>query len=194
MATPPAKQVLTTPPSALASGAPRTTMSSPPGQTGEGTYKPLWYAMGVVVFSIVTLPGTILLFFGLMPTAVAYVVDRTKDKYATFCVGSMNFVGVFPYLLEVWTDEHTPAQAFRILSNGFKLLVIFGMAGLGWTLYSLIPPVVSAIMVMLAQRRVEELRLIQEALVTDWGPEVSEPPAAAPPAAKPDKPRRRKKS
>jgi hypothetical protein len=106
-------------------------------------------------------------------------------------VGSLNFCGVFPFVLEVWTGDNTPTQGFRIMTNVFKLFTMYGAASLGWMLYSLIPPIVSIILVMVAQRRVEELKHIQEALVTEWGPEVSAPPKAAPVKPAPAKRRRR---
>jgi hypothetical protein len=184
---PPAKRPAAAPAGARPMGVP----GAQPAKA-DGTYRPLWFAIIAVVIMIISPATVIVAAFGMMPTVVAYIVDRTDQKYAAFCVGSLNFCGVFPFILEVWTGDNTPSQAFQILTNVFKLLMMYGAASMGWMLYSLIPPIVSIILVMVAQRRVEQLKQIQEALVAEWGPEVSEPPKAAP--VKPAPPKRRRRA
>ena len=51
---------------------------------------------GVAIF---TLPTVMLLGIGMMPTFVAMLTDRRKEKYATLCVGGMNFTGVLPFMI-----------------------------------------------------------------------------------------------
>lgn len=168
------------------------TSAAPARQAGNGSYQPLWISMAVGLFMILSLPAFIIVALGMMPTGVAYVVDRTKEKYAAFCVGSANFCGVFPFILEVWAGDHTPTQAFQILGNVFKLFIMYGAASFGWLLYAMIPPIVSAILVMVAERRVAELRTIQEALVNEWGPDIANPQTAPKTEATRSRTRRRR--
>ena len=128
--------------------------------------------MGVVIIS---LSSVILLFFGMLPTFVAMIVDRTRQKYAAFCVGGMNFSGVFPYLLDLWAGEHTVASAMEILTNVFSLLLMYGAAGFGWMIFIAIPPVVGAFLTVMAQRRVSQLRRDQKELIEEWGEDVAVP-------------------
>ena len=170
----------------------RATPAAPARPAGDSSYRPLWISVAVGLFMILSLPAFIIMALGMTPTGVAYVIDRTKEKYGAFCVGSANFCGVFPFILEVWAGDHTPAQAFRILSNVFKLFIMYGAASFGWLLYAMIPPIVSAILVMVAQQRVAELRTIQEALINEWGPDAANPrPAPKAEAARPRTRRRR---
>ncbi|MDA0340832.1 MAG: hypothetical protein O3B74_04445, partial [Proteobacteria bacterium] len=60
-------------------------------------------ATGLLVF---TLPTVLILSVGMLPTLAAYIVDRRREKYTTLCVGSMNFVGVIPFLATLWTEDH----------------------------------------------------------------------------------------
>lgn len=165
--------------------------AAPAKRAGDSGYQPLWISVAVGLFMILSLPAFIIILLGMMPTGVAYVIDRTKEKYAAFCVGSANFCGVFPFVLEVWAGDHTPAQAFQILANVFKLFIMYGAASFGWLLYAMIPPIVSAILVMVAERRVAELHTIQEALINEWGPDVSTPQTA--PKAEAPRPRKRRR-
>lgn len=127
--------------------------------------------MGLVYVAFATV---VLLFVGMLPSVVAYVIDRTPQKYATFCVGGMNFCGVFPYVLDLWETAHRTGDAFKILTNVFALLAMYGSAAFGWALYSAIPPVVVAVLTVIAQRRVSQLRTNQRRIIEEWGEDVAE--------------------
>src|SRR4051812_49622631 len=89
---------------------------------------------------LVFLPSTILLAVGMIPTAVAYVVDRDPDKTAPMTVGGLNFVGVVTFLVNLWQAGHTMAALSKVLTNPFAWLVMYGAAGLGWSLYYRVTP------------------------------------------------------
>jgi hypothetical protein len=128
----------------------------------------------VLVFLIYfSMPTLIVLIPGMLPTGVAWICDRTEQKYATFCVGGLNLCGVFPYLMKLWTDDHSITAASGIISDVFSLMVMYSAAGFGWMMFMAIPPVVSAFLNVLAQSRVTTLRATQEEIVTEWGPEVT---------------------
>jgi hypothetical protein len=127
--------------------------------------------LGALLFF--ALPTMLMLAFALPPTLVAAIVDRTPQKHAAFCVGSMNLTGTFPFLLELWTGPNTLADATATLTDVFSLLAIYGAAGFGWMLYGAIPPVVGAFLVAISQRRIGGLRAQQQKLIEEWGPEVA---------------------
>ena len=134
---------------------------------------PVWIALTLVGVLILSLPTVILVFFGMLPTFVALIVDRTRQKYAVFCVGGMNFSGVFPYLLDLWAGEHTIGSAMEVLTDVFSLLLMYGAAGFGWMIFIAIPPVVGAFLTVMAQRRVSQLRRDQKELIEEWGEDVA---------------------
>lgn len=130
-------------------------------------------AAALVGLVVVALPTVVLLFFGMLPTVVAYLIDRTPQKYATFCVGGMNFCGVFPYVLDLWNGFHSMANAFNILTDVFALLLMYGTAAFGWALFASIPPVVVSVLTVIAQRRVSTLRTNQRRIIEEWGEDVA---------------------
>src|SRR4051812_49913471 len=90
---------------------------------------------------LVFLPSTILLAVGMIPTAVAYVVDRDPDKTAPMTVGGLNFVGVVTFLVNLWQAGHTMAALSKVLTDPFAWLVMYGAAGLGGAVsYGVTPP------------------------------------------------------
>jgi hypothetical protein len=147
------------------------------GRSSQGTDWTKFLGFGTVGVAIAyfSLPTLVILVPGMLPTAVARVCDRTEQKYATFCVGGMNLCGVFPYLLHLWTINHDVKAAIGIISDIFALVVMYSAAGFGWLMFMAIPPVVSAFLNVLAQRRVTLLRASQEEIVKEWGPEVAMP-------------------
>ncbi len=119
------------------------------------------------------LPTLILLFFGLLPTLAAALVERGPQRYAWVCVGGLNFAGLSPFLFELWSDGHTIDHALAEVTSVLALLMAYGAAGFGWLLYMALPPVVGAIVQVAAQRRGQTLRATQLKLVERWGSDVS---------------------
>ncbi|KJS44693.1 MAG: hypothetical protein VR70_01510 [Rhodospirillaceae bacterium BRH_c57] len=120
------------------------------------------------------MPTLLLLAFAMLPTFVAMVVDRGPKRYGGATVGGLNFAGVAPYLMDLWTGANDVPHALTIISDVFTLVVIFGAASFGWLLYSATPGVVGAYIGMTSTRRIAALRSRQQDLLRDWGPEVAQ--------------------
>ena len=132
------------------------------------------FALIFVLLVLVALPTVMVLGFGMVPTIVAWVIDRSSQKFATFCVGGLNFCGVFPYILDLWSGPHTPSAATSILTNVFSLAVMYGSAAFGWMMYSAIPPVIVSVLTVMTQRRIAQLRTAQRRIIEEWGEEVAQ--------------------
>ena len=111
----------------------------------------------------------ILLIVGLSPSVVAFLIDRTPKKYATFCVGGMNISGVFPAFQTLPPADNSIAGVTSTLTNPFEMTFIFAAAGLGWLIYFAFPPVLKSLLTILAQHRITILRGEQRQLIRDWG-------------------------
>lgn len=135
--------------------------------------KLLFWGLTILSLVIIVAPATVLfLSFSMLPALVAGIIDRTEEKSATFCVGGLNFCGMFPYLLDLWFGDHTVGQAVALLTDVFVLAVIYGGAGMGWMLYLSLPPVIASFIQVMSERRLEQLRKIQKTIIQDWGDEI----------------------
>ena len=145
--------------------------------TSEGLNWNLILGVGAVLALLIafSLPSLIVLMVGLLPTGVAFIIDRSDQRTGTFCVGGMNLCGVFPYVLELWTENHTTTAAKEIVSDVLSLLVMYAAAGFGWMIFLAIPPVIATFLSIIAQTRVKALRATQQEIVNTWGPEVADP-------------------
>lgn len=156
-------------------------MAAPPPRPApaKGGFKrnqmTLWLSVSFVAVVLMSLPTVLIIIFGLLPSFVAYIIDRKKGKHAAFCVGGINLCGVFPYMLQLWTGENTIDEAVRILTDVFALAVMYGAAAFGWMIYQSLPPVITTFMTVIAQHRVATLRASQRSLVEEWGNDVSTP-------------------
>ena len=143
--------------------------------TSEGLNWNLILGIGAVLVLLIafSLPSLIVFAVGLLPTGVAFIIDRSDQRTGTFCVGGMNLCGDFPYVMKLWTGNHTPTAAVEIISDVLSLLIMYAAAGFGWMIFLAIPPVIATFLSIIAQTRVKVLRATQQEIVVAWGPEVT---------------------
>ncbi|MBT3551758.1 MAG: hypothetical protein HOO19_04085 [Rhodospirillaceae bacterium] len=138
------------------------------------SFKPiLWGFMFTV--AMVSFPGLVLLVVvGLVPTFVAFMVDKAPKKYLAFCVAGMNLSGVFPAMIDLWQGANDIKAAVNIITNVFELTVMYAAAAFGWLIYMAIPPVVAALMAVAAQQRIMQLRASQREMINEWGQDIAQ--------------------
>jgi hypothetical protein len=80
------------------------------------------------------LPTAILVLVGMIPTMVAFMIDRDPEKSAGLTVGAMNLCGVMPFLITLWQSNHSIERSVQILLTPFTFFLMYGAAGVGWLL------------------------------------------------------------
>ncbi|MBT3990297.1 MAG: hypothetical protein HON14_07630 [Rhodospirillaceae bacterium] len=156
--------------------SPRKAPKAAPAKSKGSTMQPLLWVLLLSIVMFAFPESIILLFIGLLPTLVAFIIDKSSKKYSTFCVGAMNITGVFPSLLELWAGQNTIGHAIQIITNVFDLIVMYAAASFGWLLYIAIPPVVNALLAVVAQHRITQLRSRQRELIGEWGEDITSRP------------------
>ncbi len=128
--------------------------------------------LGIIasVSAIALLPTTLIILVGMVPTAVAYFVDTSREKTLGPTVLTLNFAGVIPALIKVWHDGHTVNNALQIITTPSILLFFLIPSAIGWTLFNYVPYLVIGIIRRKAQSRIADLKKYQEDLVEQWGP------------------------
>lgn len=180
--TPPAKKTPAKRPAAKKPASIKTAGGKPaPRAAVKGRKRPslarqLGLGIAVIALIVAALPSAVLLCFGMLPTMCAFMIDRAPQRYATRCVGILNFAGCWPYLLNLWKDGHHMVGAMQILLDPLAWLVIYGSAAAGWLCYLSFPAVAWALMDVFAGRRIANLRKEQRRLIEDWGDEVAKAP------------------
>ncbi len=121
---------------------------------------------------VVLFPSCIVLFAGMVPSIVAYMVDRTKGKYLAITVALMNFCGTLPGLTKLWQAGQAYDASLRIAADPVHWLASYGAAGSGWLIYLAVPPILSVYYSSISAKRIETLRRKQAEIVEIWGSEV----------------------
>lgn len=149
----------------------------------RGARSSLVLLLVMLPMGLLILPTTLLVLAGMVPTIVAYIVDRNDDKAASMTVGSINLCGIMPFLIQLWQHGHNLGYSLGLLSQPVTWLVMYSAAGMGWVLYFAIPPVIAGWSASRDEGRVRQLESKREALVEVWGPEVAEALKAPPDTA-----------
>lgn len=137
----------------------------------------LWLMTGALAAAFFALPTVLLLSAGMVPTLVAWIVDRNRDGYTPMAVGMLNLAGLFPSLLGLWTGGHALGTTGRIFSDPYTWLFAFGAAAVGWGLVLGLPKVLETAMTFRNEAEIKRLENRQAALIAEWGPEVKAKPA-----------------
>ena len=130
------------------------------------------YVMLAIPIALMVIPTVIVLAVALVPTGVAFIMERGKGYYGGLTVGALNLAGTTPYLADLWAQGLTIDAALGIITNVFAWLVFYGAALFGWAIYSTTPAAVSAFMTMTAGHRITAMRAQQKELALKWGPDV----------------------
>lgn len=126
-----------------------------------------------VFMAVAFLPTTIFLFLGMMPTIAAAAIDRSAGHVKALTVGSMNLAGCSPFLLELWSSEHTVGQAVVSIADPRTIIVVYCAAGIGYLIDWAMGGIVATLMTHKAEQRLKEITRIQAELVERWGREVT---------------------
>ena len=139
---------------------------------GGGTGKLVVTGLLMLPVVAVLLPSCIVLVVNMLPTIVAYVVDKTHEKYLAITVGLLNACGTLPALAELWSQGQSYDAALDVASNPLHWLMAYGAAAIGWGVYLGLPPILGHYYAITSQARLLNHRRKQQVLVETWGEEV----------------------
>lgn len=126
-----------------------------------------------IVAAVVFLPVTALLFVGMLPTVVARLTDKTKERTKVMTVGFMNFAGCYPFVYQLIESGLKLQNVMAILSDPMTVVLIYSAALLGYGVEWLVTNMVAGLMVQKGRNRLENITKIQENMSKQWGREVS---------------------
>ena len=127
------------------------------------------FIIGAIFFKM----SFIFLFFGMLPSMAAYVVDHDKRKYVCSTVAALNFAGVFPFMMDIFKQGGSFDTVKAILSDPIIWFIVYGSAGLGWTLIWISPIIAALALDGIYRGRIIHLEIVQKHLEEEWGEEVA---------------------
>jgi fumarate reductase subunit D len=145
--------------------------AAPGGKKKIGTITLLLF-FGVAVAAFF-LPTTIILTVGMLPTAVAALTARSNRGERILTVGAMNFAGCVPFLLPLWSSDHTASHALRILTDLRSPIVMYCGAGIGYLIGWAMAGIVNTVMLQRVIGRLKDIKKRKAELEVRWGAEVT---------------------
>lgn len=130
-------------------------------------------ALATIAFVIFFFPYVLVIAFSMLPSVVAFVVDRSPGKYLFKCVLAINACGTLPALLDLTLAGRDLAAVGEIIADVWYWLYAYGAAAFGWVLYGGVPRVIASYVSIKAQNRIRELREVQTKLIDEWGEDVA---------------------
>lgn len=158
---------------ARTAGRPNARPSRPTGQKSVGVVRLFLAGLAFIGLATFAAPTCVLMLVGMVPTIVAYVVDREQRPTLAFTIAPLNLAGLMPYLLTLWTGRDTMPTVVHLLTDVYVWLVIYLAAGAGWLIFLGMPRLVVLILQSSLDRRKAKLKELQSKLKADWGPQVS---------------------
>lgn len=139
---------------------------------GGGTGKLVVTGLILLPVIAVLAPSCMVLMVNMVPTVVAYVVDRSREKYLAVTVGLLNICGSLPALAKLWQQDQSYGAALDIIGIPFYWLMAYGAAGIGWVIYLGLPPILVHYYGITSHTRLNNHQRKQQILVEAWGDEV----------------------
>lgn len=127
----------------------------------------------MLTMGVLMLPFAVVLFFGMIPSYAAWMVDQREEKNASITVAMLNFCGVVPIMLNLWNRGGELSQAFDMLKDPFNLLSMYGAAGMGWLLIMAMPPVMMFLIGIKREEAVRQLTERMHKLQDEWGDSIT---------------------
>lgn len=147
------------------------------GKGAGGPGLPVWAKLLFLVILApliaVLMPTCMLLSLGMIPTAIVYLKDKTREKSFSITVGLTNLCGVLPMLGELWSRGQAMQVATETVSDPLFWMLSFGAAAIGWLIFMGMPPLIAAYYTMASDARIDKVLLRQRALMEMWGEEVA---------------------
>ncbi|MDA0231132.1 MAG: hypothetical protein O3B21_13220 [Proteobacteria bacterium] len=124
--------------------------------------------VGGIALAITALPTFIILYGGMLPTLVAFLVDNQPGRYLFRTVGVSNAAGVIPF---VQSSLHYSLNAGMIVSPAGRIetwLTIYGAALGGWLLSIAVPMVWQVAFELVLDVRKRRYQAAHDALAQEW--------------------------
>jgi hypothetical protein len=107
--------------------------------------------------------------FGLLPTLMALLIDKSENLYSSKIVAAWNLIAMLPYLALIIKVDEPDKAALDLIFTSKTWLILYSSAALGWLLYFITPMLALAIVGKIRDYKVEKIRAEMAKDVEEWG-------------------------
>lgn len=114
----------------------------------------------------------LLIVVGMMPTFVAFYVDRSRYRENAKVVATCNLTGLMPFIIQGFERGVRSTSVQNMIFDSYTWLSILGFSAFGWMLVWLFPRVSIAIISYVQNSHAAILQKQQQAIIDEWGTEI----------------------
>ncbi len=129
--------------------------------------------IAVIIAGVMALQTSMVLLVGMVPSMVAFFVDRTKKKTKAITVGALNMSGCSLFLVELWMEGHNFEKAMSIITDPMAIIVMYSAAAIGYLVDWAVSGMVAVVVYNRGKARLKSIKKRQWELIERWGVEVS---------------------
>ena len=164
-------------------------LTAPAVSGRDGRARVMVIGLGVsglgAALAVYALPIFILVYGGLMPAIIAFVMDERPGRHLTITVASFNGTGLMVGLAPMFSGTFSYIAAYQIVSAFDTWLLVYGFAFAGWMLAWILPLFASQGLELVDRQRCRAIELAREAILAQW-PSIANEAPRDPSAAAPD--------
>lgn len=133
------------------------------------------FVFAAVFVFVVSRYAFIFFLAGMLPSILVMFWDiKNHHKCASATVLCFNFIGILPYLFEMWNGSSISESAKIMIGDLKSWLYIYAFALIGYVFYIIVPLVISRLFMMKFEFRKQELVDRRAEICDDWEIDVSE--------------------
>ena len=129
----------------------------------------------VLVLGLSFMASAIVILVSMLPTVIAYMLDRGRPRTLGITVGAMNIAGTTGVWLDLVRQGHELSEAVDIALDPSNVAMSYGLALVGLAIYLNVSPFVAKMNARKASFEIKRILKRQDALKENWGAGVAEP-------------------
>ncbi len=126
-----------------------------------------------ITIALIFLPTSMLLFFGMIPSMVAFFVSGRGVGARASTITAMNMAGCIPFVFKLWASGNDFEASFEIITNMRYMSIIYVSAAFGYMIDWVMTGVMSSFLYQKGVNRMKTIKKRQEVLIEHWGQGVS---------------------
>ncbi len=128
----------------------------------------IWLAFTILA-GVVFLPTSMLLFIGMLPSVVAFIVAGRSSRAKVSTITAMNLAGCVPFIFKLWSSGNDIEASLDIVSNTRYVSIMYMAAAFGYMIDWVVTGIVSSFLYQGGIKRMEEIIKRQKELKKQWG-------------------------
>ncbi len=137
--------------------------------SGKLSFKARLLMVFVLMVGLVFLPTSMLLFFGMIPSMVAFFVSGRGYGARASTISAMNLAGCIPFVFKLWSMENDFEASFKIITNMNYMSIIYVSALFGYLIDWVMTGLMSSFLYQKGMNRMKAIKKRQELLIEQWG-------------------------